>query len=240
MSQQARASSASIKRTAWTLAAALATLASSLTAGASAKDESYPPNYRTELRALRPAVPGLKLEPAGGDRYLMLRNDTGKTVVVVGYDDDPYLRFRSNRLVEVNVRSPSKYVNEDRFGTLQPPPSATPGATPKWKRVAGNGSYRWFDHRIHWMEKTLPPQVKNRDKRWKIFDWVVPLRVDDRSVKAAGTLIWVPDSSSGGSPWLIIAIGVAALALVAGGVLVTRRWRPASAPAPEKPRKEAW
>jgi hypothetical protein len=220
------------------LTAALATV---VPVAAYAKNESYPQNYKTELRALRPPVPGLKLTTAGGDRYLVLNNGSGKTAVVTGYDGDPYLRFRANRVVEINVHSPSKYVNEDRFGTLQPPASARPGAKPEWRVVSTSGSYRWFDHRIHWMDRKPPPQVKDKDKKTKIFDWEVPLKVDGRSVTAAGTLLWVPNSSSGSSTGLIIGIVVAALLVLGTGIVVLRR---RSGPAAKRPRekapKEAW
>src|SRR5207247_3739257 len=134
---------------------------------------------------------------------------------VTGYDGDSYLRFQPNRVVEVNLHSPSKYVNEDRFGTLQPPAGAIPGAKPKWKVVATNGTYKWFDHRIHWMEKSVPPQVKDQGKKTKIFDWQVPLEVNGKPVRAAGTLFWIPDSSSGTSAGLIVAIVAAALLALA-------------------------
>jgi hypothetical protein len=212
---------------------------------ARAANESYPNNYKTELRALDPPISGLKLTTAGGDRYLVLDNKSGKTTIVTGYDGDPYLRFHPNRVVEVNLHSPSKYVNEDRFGTLQPPASARPGAKPEWKVVSTNGSYRWFDHRIHWMDKKPPAQVKDRAKKTKIFDWEVPLKVGGRPVTAAGTLLWIPDSSSGTSTGLIVVIiAVAILALVAAFLLLRRRSRGGGGPGGGSPRekapKEAW
>ena len=223
------------------LAGALAALAGLVPLAARAANESYPQNYKTQLRSLDPPVQGLKLTTAGGDRYLVLTNGSGKTTVVTGYDGDPYLRFQPNRVVEVNLHSPSKYVNEDRFGTLQPPPSAIPGATPKWKVVATNGSYKWFDHRIHWMERSLPSQVKDRGKKTKIFDWEVPLKVAGKPVRAAGTLFWIPNSSSGMSAALIAAIAAAVLlVLVAVALLLRRRGRPVVDRPREKAPKEAW
>jgi hypothetical protein len=231
-----------MKKTAWPFLCVAVTLVALAPSAAQGKDESYPQNYKTEVRAVKPPVSGLKLEPAGGDRFLVLRNETGKTVVVTGYDGDPYLRFKPDRVVEVNVNSPSKYVNEDRFGTLEPPASATPDATPRWKVVATNGSYKWFDHRTHWMEKTVPQQVKDRSKKTKIFDWDVPLEVGGRSVHVAGTLLWVPTSSSSGvSAALIVAIAVAALAVLAGIFLLLRRRGGRAADRPrEEAAKEAW
>ena len=77
---------------------------------------------------------GLELEVSGGDRFLLLRNDTGKQVIVKGYEDEPYLRFLPNKVVEENTRSPSKYANEDRYALTPLPPQANSEAPPKWQR----------------------------------------------------------------------------------------------------------
>ena len=53
-------------------------------------------------------------------------NGTGKEVIVKGYDDEPYLRFLPNRVVEENTRSPSKYANEDRYALRPSRPRRTP------------------------------------------------------------------------------------------------------------------
>ena len=64
-------------------------------------------------------------------------------------------------------------------------PRRTPTRPPKWQPVSRNGSYRWFDHRIHPMEKGKPPQVKDEGKRTKIFDWDVPMTVGGQPVEGA-------------------------------------------------------
>ena len=203
----------------------------------------------SEIRGTRPATSGLELDVAGGDKFLSLRNDTGKQVIVMGYEDEPYLRFLPNRVVEENTRSPSKYANEDRYALTPLPPQANSEATPKWRAVSRDGSYTWFDHRIHSMERGTPPQVKDESVRTKIFDWRVPMTVGSTQVAAIGTLEWVPQDDSGSSTGLFVALGAAAiLALAAIALLVTRRRRPrpaaAGGVAPERsPRKEvdeAW
>src|SRR4051794_39867836 len=134
----------------------------------------------------------------GGDRFLTLTNKTGKVVLVKGYDDEPYLRFLASGVVQENRRSPSKYVNDDRFGLTPVPASANSDAAPVWRTVSRNGTYKWFDHRTHSMEKGIPPQVKDPAKRTKIFDWNVPMQVGGSRVLALGTLQWVPESDSSG------------------------------------------
>jgi len=196
----------------------------------------------SELQGVQPPTSGLDLKVTGGDRFLLMTNGTGKQVIVKGYDDEPYLRFLPSRVVQVNVRSPSKYANEDRYALRPIPEEADSNATPKWQKVSDNGSYRWFDHRIHLMEKGTPPQVKDESKRTKIFDWSVPMTIGAASAKAQGTLEWVPESDSGTSPALFIGLGLLALLLIGGTVLLMRRRRP-DRPSSErgaKPVEEAW
>jgi hypothetical protein len=196
----------------------------------------------SELQGVQPPAEGLELEVAGGDRFLLLTNGTGKEIIVMGYDDEPYLRFLPNRVVEVNERSPSKYANEDRYALQPVPASADSKAPPDWQPVSRDGTYRWFDHRIHLMEKGRPPQVKDEDKRTKIFDWSVPMTVGGQRTRALGTLEWVPASSSGTSPLLFVGLGALVL-LIGGGALMVVRRRRAGRPTPAggpKAVEEAW
>jgi hypothetical protein len=201
------------------------------------------------LDSIRPAVKGLEVTTEGGDKYLVVKNKTGKVVLVPGYDDEPYLRFLPNGQVQANANSPAKYLNAIRFGTpdsVTIPRSALASTKPKWETVAGNGSYKWFDHRIHWMEKNPPPVVRDQSKRTKIFDWKVPAKVGGLPVTLSGTLLWVPaasGSSSGISGGAIAAIVAGAIALLAAGLLLLRRRRSAPAVGPGREKKateEAW
>jgi hypothetical protein len=194
----------------------------------------------SELQGVQPPASGLELEVTGGDRFLLLTNGSGKEVIVKGYDDEPYLRFQPSRVVEVNVRSPSKYANEDRYALRPIPAIADSNAVPRWRRVSSDGTYRWFDHRIHLMEKGTPPQVKDESKRTKIFDWSVPMTVGGASAKALGTLEWVPDSSSGTSPLLFAGLAVLALLAIGGAVALMRRRREDRPAEAAKPAGEAW
>src|SRR5687768_9172145 len=98
-------------------------LAMALTAGPALADAGV----KSSLRETKPAVAGLEVEVVGGDKFLLLRNGTSKQVIVQGYEDEPYLRFRPDRVVEENVRSPSKYANEDRYALTPLPPQADSG-----------------------------------------------------------------------------------------------------------------
>jgi hypothetical protein len=216
-------------------------------AATQAAGEPTTKNYQTKLASIKPDVKGLIVNTEGGDRYLVVKNQTGKVVLVPGYDNEPYLRFLPSGEVEANASSPAKYLNAIRFGTpdnVAIPTSALASTKVKWEKVAGNGSYKWFDHRIHWMEKNPPANVKDKSKRTKIFDWKVPAKVGGTPVTLAGTLSWVPatsDSSGGLSGPAIGGIAAGALALLAAVALVLRRRRPVTtSPRREKAAEEAW
>jgi hypothetical protein len=95
---------------------------------------------------------------------------------------------------------------------------------------------QWHDHRMHWMSKSMPPQVKDKSKRTKVFDYAVPLSVGGQPGAIRGTLFWQP-GAGGGVPVGMI-VGLVALVLVGLGAVVVVRRRRASAETVEG--AEAW
>jgi len=196
------------------------------------------PNFRSEVRDIAPAVDGVRAAVVNYDDSIELRNRSGRTVVVQGYRDEPYLRIAADGTVSVNHRSPTFYLNDDRFAEgLEVPPGATPRATPDWREVDRTGRYAWHDHRIHWMAHTVPPQVKDESRRTKVFDWKVPLTVGSRPVTVHGRLTWVGEQGGGFPVAAGIALGAAALAALVLVLVVRRRRRSAG---PSGPAREAW
>jgi hypothetical protein len=182
-------------------------------------------DYTSEIRAVVPADAGLSVAVLDRDDRLALRDDSGKTVVVVeGYDGEPYARLRPDGTVEVNLNSPALYLNEDRFAEVDLPARADGDAAPEWKVVDRSGRFEWHDHRIHWMGAGRPAAVHDPQRKAKVFDWEVPIRVGDRQGGVTGTLTWNgrPDD---GFP---IAAAAVLVAVVVGGlslVVVVRRRR---------------
>ncbi len=140
------------------------------------------PNYRSEVRSIAPAVPGLHARVLNFDDRIELVYDGHDQLIVDGYRDEPYLRFQPDGRVEVNRRSPAGYLNEDRYAQVDLPAAADPKARPQWRTIARNGRYDWHDHRIHWMggAGSLPPAVKDESEPTRVFDWTIP-------VEAGGT-----------------------------------------------------
>jgi hypothetical protein len=196
------------------------------------------PNFRSEVRSISPQVEGLSARILNFDDNIELRNDTGETLVVEGYRGEPYVRIRADGSVQVNRRSPTLYLNEDRFAEgVTVPASADPKAPPAWRTVDRTGRYSFHDHRVHWMGQELPPQVKDEHERVKVFDWRVPVEVGGRPVAIAGSLTWV-GTPSGGFP-VAAAISLAA-AIAAGGALVVVVRRRRRAEQAEEAPVEAW
>jgi hypothetical protein len=192
--------------------------------------------FRSQFESLSPAVEGVSVEVLNYDDRLLLVNRSGKTVAITGYEGEPYARLRADGTVDVNRRSPTHYLNEERYGGTPVPKSADPKAPPQWQTVARNGRFEWHDHRIHWMSKdTVPPQVKDQDKRTKVFDWRVPITVGSQRGSLVGTLFWQPAASSGVPAIAVIALVALALAtLVLFLITRSRRARAGGRP------RQAW
>jgi len=181
-------------------------------------------NFETVLDSVSPAVPGVRIEVIELGSRLELRNTTGEEVVVLGYQDEPYLRIGPGGVFE-NVRSPATYLNAARTGVRSLPPTADSSAPPSWRRAGTEPVARWHDHRTHWMADQ-PPLAVRRDpgRRHVIIDgWVVPLRAGSTEVEVKGRLLWVPGPSP--APWLVLAALLFAVFVAAGLLLRGRVFR---------------
>jgi hypothetical protein len=179
-----------------------------------------PSNYRTSVDSVTPSVRGLSVRAVDLGNQLELRNGTGADVVVLGYQDEPYLRVGPRGVFE-NVRSPATYLNKTRNGRTPVPDSADPGAPPKWQRIASGTIARWHDHRAHWMGADDPPEVaRHPHRRHLIFHWQVGLRRGPEDITVSGALVWLP----GPTPWGWLT-GALVAALVVVGLSRTRVWR---------------
>jgi hypothetical protein len=188
-------------------------------------DPARPTNYESTVTRLEPASDAVSVDVVGGDAFLRIRVRSGSEVLVLGYEDEPYLRVLPDGTVEQNVRSPAVVLNTDRYAAVGSQPSdVDPAAEPRWEKVADGGEYVWHDHRTHWMGKALPPQLHGSDSGVVFDDWTVPVVVDGTAVTVHGRL--VRDAPPSPLPWIGAAAIVAAIATVAA-----RRTRPLAASA---------
>ncbi|MBS1678671.1 MAG: hypothetical protein JST08_14945 [Actinobacteria bacterium] len=177
------------------------------------------PNFRSEINSIQPPLPsGVSVEVLDYDSYLQLKDMQGHEVVLDGYEGEPYARIEKDGTVQVNEKSPATYLNDSRFETdAAVPKSADPKAPPEWKTVDDSGTFIWHDHRMHWMVAgQLPPQVKDKGKKTKIFTYEVPMTVDGTKTTLHGTLWWVGSASTSKLPFVIAAIVI----VLGGGALV--------------------
>jgi hypothetical protein len=172
-----------------TLAVCLAAAWLVITAPAALADPPGPTTYQSEVVEIEPAASGFAVEIIGGDSFVLLTADAGVTVEIVGYNGEPYLRFLPDGSVEENAASPSKYVNEERFGRVALPDDVDATAAPDWEVVAANGSFAWHDHRTHWMNPVAPP---GRGPGDQVAEGVVPMLVDGVGVDVTVVSIWQP------------------------------------------------
>jgi hypothetical protein len=191
--------------------------------------------YVSTVSAVVPNVLGVSALVLGGDDRLRISNYSGKTIVILGYEGEPYLRFERTG-VYANTLSPAAHLNRFRRPRPLQPGIADSSAPPRWLRVASGVTYEWHDHRIHWTGDQPPPGVrKHPDRIQRIFTWRVPGRADGARFAITGFLGYAPDSArakdaGGTSGWPLgaaIAAGVlAAIVLVGMGARRSRRRAP--------------
>lgn len=180
-------------------------------------------HYRSIITSVQPRVPGITLQVLEFADRLLLTNHSGKTVTVYGYDHEPYAQVLADGTVRFNTNSPAFYLNQNFYGNVTVPSYATPSATPHWVDVDKTGELEWHDHRIHWMEPTVPPVVKNQAKRTKVFNWRVPISVGGEAGRIDGVLYWTPEQGTTAPTGAFIALGLIVIASVAFVVYVRRR-----------------
>ncbi len=184
-------------------------------------DPAGPTDFRSEILSVEPPTPTIALAVLGGDSFVQLTVEEGTEVEVIGYRGEPYLWFRPDGTVLENRRSPTTYLNVDRYGT-EFPDTADPDADPEWREVGAGGRWSWHDHRAHLMQSVPPFGTVPGDR---ILESVVPLIVDGIEVDVTVVSTWEPEPSD--VPlWIGGAIG---MLLAAAALVVAVRHGPLAA-----------
>lgn len=157
---------------------------------------------------------GVAVQVVDADQRLWMSANPRLTVVVVGLDGEPYLRFSPAGVAE-NVRSPTVYLN--RAVPAAPPTPLRPKAPPVWRLVTRSHAYLWHEDRLHTL--ALAPHPAGRADLGR---WAVPLVIGGRRGQIAGrlwsrpapTLLWF---------WpLVVVVVVAAAVARLGDARVNR------------------
>jgi hypothetical protein len=188
--------------------------------------------FSSTIKAISPFTPGLEVDVLDGDDRLFLRNGTGRELIVLGYDGEPYLRFDSGSVYR-NVRSPAVYLNADRYAQGEVPASADPDAAPVWRRIRFGHSHEWHDHRIQWMSTIAPDEVRaDPGSQHHVFDWRVPITVAGRPTAITGSLDYAPVGGDNPSAWVYVAASAPLVAALFAWALLRDRLRPGAAATP--------
>jgi hypothetical protein len=188
-----------------------------------------PKGYTSTVLGFTPPLTGVTARMLGGDDRMLLRNDSGKVLLIKGYNGEPYLRFSADGVYQ-NDRSPAVYLNSDRYANVQLPPQASAKAQPQWEKILPGHAFTWHDHRVHWMSPIAPPTVqKDPGKRHHVFNWTIPAELDGKPVRMRGTLDYAPLSGGSSPRWWLLAVLLSMAAVGALGALLLYR-RPPPAP----------
>ena len=179
-------------------------------APASAHGPTHAPGYSSTVIEIRPAVLGLSATVLGGGELLSLRNWSNRTVVVLGPDGRPMLRFADNRVYR--------------------------RVADGWRLLKRGTGHAWHDSRIHWNGATPPAAVVDAPERdHSIAPWRIPALVDGRRVVIRGVIGWAAQPISGEERgddlpgWVVpgvVACSAAVLAVLASLFVAPtlRRW----------------
>ncbi|MBQ0989074.1 hypothetical protein KBX08_03080 [Micromonospora sp. H61] len=191
-------------------AAGLVTLISAAPAAAHGADAPDGTDYRTRTTGVAPARPGLEVRVIEAGARLELTNRTGRTIEVIGYSGEPYLRVGPDGVFE-NSHSPATYLNRTIAGDTALPAEADPAAAPSWQRIDDGTTARWHDQRALWQESAPPAAVRAApDREHRVRNWTIPLRDGTDPVVIGGTLDWVPPPDAY-TWWAVTIVGLLAV-----------------------------
>ncbi len=177
-----------------------------------------------------PTPQGVEVTVYTGGLLIGVTNELDATLVVEGYDGEPYVRIGPDGVHE-NARSPAAWLNRARYGDVAIPPDVDASAPPLWRHVSSNPEWIWHDHRTHWMSPQPPAFVEASpvalaamraelvgpighadDAAGSFAAWELPLTLDGQRLDVRGELVWVDPPSPW--PWIVAATVVLALAFL--------------------------
>jgi hypothetical protein len=172
-------------------------------------------DYRIRVGAITPAVAGVTARYIADGSRLELRNDSRRTIDILGYLGEPMYQVRPDGVWK-NTRAPSLYV--DKKGVVVNADDVL--LAPQWQRISTRPLARWQDHRALWHGNPPPAVLADPTRVHRVSNWRVPLRDGTTTMEITGTLDWLPPPDPGGwwATMLLVAATLAALGLIVSTV----------------------
>jgi|CXWL01.1.fsa_nt_gi hypothetical protein len=165
-------------------------------------------NLQTRIVDLDPTNETIQVRVVPQTSQIELRLLGATEVVVLGYEDEPYLRVTPEG-VEQNLRSPATFLNRSTRPTNLAPSSTSPDAAPEWERISDRPVARWHDHRAHWMGDGDPPHTDDIGPGDLVSAFTIDIVVEGTPTAIRGDLRWIP-----AAPWWPWILGAGLLAAV--------------------------
>ena len=200
-------------------------------------DQGSSYDYRSNITAITPSAPGLSVEVLEFADRLLLRNHTGKTVTIYGYEGEPYARVLANGTAEQNMRAPATYLNTNFYANVAVPSSASASAPPQVGSGRSHGRVRMARSPHPLDVAGAAGKRQEQDQADADLQLAGADRRGEHQGAIDGQLFWTPENSK--APLAVIILGVV---IVLGGLLfvvfVRRRRARASAAAGWRRRQE--
>jgi hypothetical protein len=176
-----------------------------------------PTNFDSSVESVTPPAEGVTVSVVDLGNKMELTNTTSDDVVVLGYDNEPFLEVGPDGVFE-NSHSATTYISRSLKGGVIPPGVDTrPSLEPEWVKRDDGHTARWHFHGTHWMRNELPQEVQqNPGRSQRVQDASFTFEQNGIKHEVAVALDWVPGPSS--FPWFLLTG-----ALFAGALIVALR-----------------
>ena len=187
----------------------------------------------SRLRSPNAVTPRLQLALLAGQiPGFFLVNLGREPATVVGREGEPFARV-GPRGVQVNLRS-ATWLEDQRSRGRGSAVAADPEAPPRWRRVALVPRFTWLDARALYSAPRPPSEVVRKPSPTVLKRWAVPIDTGGRRLEVRGDTRWVPFDQSattpgaprddgGGPSWLLVLLGVGAVAGLGAAIALRRR-----------------
>jgi hypothetical protein len=147
------------------------------------------PHVVSVLESVAPKLPsGVTVQlRASAAEQLVIANSTPTPLDVLAPTGEVFLRIARDGVL-ANVASPAWHLSNSPTGTAPIPSTAKPGATPRVVRVSREGSWGWFDHRLHPSGSVITPPPATT----VLGHWTIPFRFGNRIYRVRGRTEYRP------------------------------------------------